>query len=105
MFIRYTLTAPIASNHSLVCLLFSAEQLRIVTPPKRGPGYENVSTIDCPECLPTCDSIQYDLKFSYTDTIHLYAANTGGYLEVSYKDLSAIKYRQQLAFDFMDLTG
>jgi hypothetical protein len=86
-------------------LLFCAVELRTFRPPKGTRGFENVTSIDCSTCLPTCHSSRYALHYSYTDDDNPYAKDSGGYLDVFYKELSAIKYRQQLAFDFMDLVG
>ncbi|PNF23366.1 hypothetical protein B7P43_G13171, partial [Cryptotermes secundus] len=80
-------------------------ELRIIKPPKGAPGFENITAIDCADCLPTCHDNRYDIHYSYKDDGNPYAKGSGGYLDVFYKDVSAIKYRQQLAFDVMDLVG
>jgi len=92
-------------DHSIVCLLFCVDELRIFRPPKGMRGFEQLTTIDCSECLPTCHNRRYALDYSYADDSNRHAKNGGGYLNVFYKDLGAIKYRQELAFDFMDLVG
>jgi hypothetical protein len=86
-------------------VLFCAVQLRIFRPPKGARGFENVTAIDCANCLPTCHNSRYDLHYAYSDDGNSYAKDSGGYLDVFYKELSAVKYRQQLAFDIMDLVG
>jgi hypothetical protein len=93
------------SRSLIACLLFCAVELRIFRPPTGTRGFENLTAIDCSNCLPTCHNSRYALDFSYDDDSNSYARNSGGYFDVFYKDLSAIKYRQQLAFDFMDLVG
>lgn len=92
-------------DYSIACLLFFAVELRIFRPPKGTRGFENLTAIDCSKCLPTCHNSRYALDYSYADDGNSYAKNCGGYLDVFYKDLSAIKYRQEMAFDFMDLVG
>lgn len=92
-------------DYSTACLLFFAVELRIFRPPKGTRGFENLTAIDCSKCLPTCHNSRYALDYSYADDSNKYAKNCGGYLDVFYKDLSAIKYRQEMAFDFMDLVG
>jgi hypothetical protein len=95
----------VVQRHSLSCLLFFAVEIRIFRPPKGTRGFENLTAIDCSSCLPTCHNSRYALDYSYAEDSNMYAKNCGGYLDVFYKDLTAIKYRQQLAFDFMDLVG
>ena len=95
-------------DHSIVCLLFCVDELRIFRPPNGTRGFEQLTAIDCidcSKCLPTCHSRRYARDYSYADDSNGHAKNGGGYLNVFYKDLSAIKYRQELAFDFMDLVG
>jgi len=92
-------------DYSIVCLLFYAVELRIFRPPNGTRGFEQLTTIDCSECLPTCHSRRYALDYSYADDSNSDAKNSCGYLNVFYKDLGAIKFRQELAFDFMDLVG
>lgn len=92
-------------NHSIAYFLFFVVELRIFKPPKGTRGFENLTAIDCSKCLPTCHNNRYALDYSYADDSNLKAHNCGGYLDVFYKELSAIKYRQELAFDFMDLVG
>lgn len=92
-------------DYSIACLFFFAVELRIFRPPQGTRGFENLTAIDCSKCLPTCHNSRYALDYSYADDGNLYAKNCGGYLDVFYKDLSAIKYRQEMAFDFMDLVG
>lgn len=86
-------------------VLYSAVEIRVFRPPKGARGIEHLTAIDCSSCLPTCHNSRYALDYSYADDSNPNARNCGGYLDVFYKDLTAIKYRQQLAFDLMDLVG
>jgi hypothetical protein len=86
-------------------LLFRVGELRIFRPPNGTRGFEQLRAIDCSECLPTCHSRRFALDYSYADDSQSLSKNGGGYLSVFYKELGAIKYRQELAFDFMDLVG
>jgi hypothetical protein len=61
--------------------------------------------MDCAYCLPTCHDSRYEVHYGYSDDGNPYAKRCGGYLDVFYKELSAIKYHQQVAFDIMDLVG
>jgi hypothetical protein len=86
-------------------VLLCAVELRIFKPPNGVPGFENLTAIDCAKCLPTCHNSRYELQYFYDEDSNSYAKGSGGYLDVFYKELGAIKYRQQLAFDIMDLVG
>jgi hypothetical protein len=86
-------------------LLFFADDLRIFRPPNGTRGFEDLRAIDCSQCLPTCHNSRYAIHYSYADDTAPAARSFGGYLDVFYKDLGAVKYRQEVAFDFMDLIG
>ena len=61
--------------------------------------------MNCSECLPTCHNSRYAIDYSLVDDNDWFTKNSSGYLDVFYKDLTAVKYRQELAFDLMDLVG
>ena len=86
-------------------MLFYAGELRIFRPPKGTPGFEGLTALDCSNCLPTCHNSRYAIDYSLVDDSHPYAKESSGYLDVFYKELSAVKFHQELAFDLMDLVG
>ncbi|KAJ4439332.1 hypothetical protein ANN_07454, partial [Periplaneta americana] len=96
---------PECNLSGLWCLSNHNVELRIFKPPPGTRGFENLTAIDCSSCLPTCHSSRYSLDYSYADDANPEAKTSGAYLDVYYKQMAAIKYHQQLAFDFMDLVG
>ena len=68
-------------------------------------GFDDLNGIDCSHCLPTCQDIRRSQDFIYSSENLPETNNYAIYLDIYYKETGAVKYSQQLAFDFMDLVG
>ncbi|PSN57569.1 hypothetical protein C0J52_00515 [Blattella germanica] len=56
-------------------------------------------------CLPTCHEASFQINYDQFPDTNPYSSEGSGHLDVFYKELGAIKYRRQLAFNFMNLLG
>jgi hypothetical protein len=74
-------------------------------PPNGTRGSDGLTPIKCSKCLPTCHNSRYAIDYSLVDDSHWPTTESNVYLDVFYKELSAVKFRQELAFDLMDLVG
>ncbi|KAJ9579994.1 hypothetical protein L9F63_004377, partial [Diploptera punctata] len=78
-------------------------QLKINKPPMDILGYDDLDAIDCSHCIPTCQDIRRSQDYIDNPNNYLHSSNYGIYLDIYYKETGAVKYYQDLAFDFMDL--
>ncbi|PSN55275.1 hypothetical protein C0J52_05821 [Blattella germanica] len=104
-YIAKTLDVPECSLKELLCVVKHEQELRFFSPPEnsmKNPEEERTS-LQCSYCLPTCRETTYQVQSSFDRDYHPSNANAKGYLDVYYKDLGAVKYQRQLAFDGMNL--
>jgi hypothetical protein len=66
---------------------------------------EERTPLQCSYCLPSCRETTYQVQSSFDRDYHPSNVGAKGYLDVYFKDLGAVKYQRQLAFDGMNLLG
>nr|CAD7430192.1 unnamed protein product [Timema monikensis] len=81
-----------------------AEEIHSMSPPPGTPGFEaGMTSLNCSQCLPTCHETKYLVDVDMHEVKTPLRPGTGGYLDIYYKDLAAVKYRRDVAFGRMQL--
>ncbi|XP_065331804.1 pickpocket protein 19-like isoform X3 [Cloeon dipterum] len=87
----------------LECLSMNNAATRSNKPPNGTPGFHpEESALDC-ECMPPCTATQYSVESNYIQTGNLESKRGKGYVDVFFKQMGGVRYRNDVMFGWMDL--